>query len=214
MKDQIMKRLEGPMNAMKETMLGAPWHDEEFYNNWLAQTYYYVCHSTRLLALSGALMPLDQQAFHNRFLEHAGEEKGHEKMATNDMKAFGKKIDQYPELHATATLYQTQYYWIEHVSAISFFGYVLALEYLAVSYVPQINKMVEELHGRKAASFLRVHGEEDVGHVEKAVENIMRLDEKQLERIFFNYEQSLKCYRNMVLACQEAAAQKKSRKAA
>lgn len=214
MKDQIMKRMEAPMKAMKEVMLNSPWHDEEFYKAWIAQTYYYARHTTRLLALGGASFSFDQPAFHKRFLEHADEEKGHEKLLINDMKAFGKKIEEYPEGHAAAGLYQTQYYYIEHVSAASFFGYVLALEYLAATYIPTINTKVEELHGRKAASFLRVHGEEDEGHVEKAVENISNLDPKDLESIFFNFHQTLNGYKNMMLECQEAAARKKSRKAA
>ncbi|HWU44947.1 MAG TPA: hypothetical protein VN132_15950, partial [Bdellovibrio sp.] len=48
-----------------------PWEDKNFYCAWLAQTTYYVRHSTRLLALGGALAPLQQQELHNRFLKHA-----------------------------------------------------------------------------------------------------------------------------------------------
>lgn len=211
-KESIMKRLEGPMNRMTATMMEFAWKDPKHYATWLAQTHYYVLHSTRLLALAASRFPMNDQPFHQRFLQHCAEEKGHEKLTVNDMKTMGFDIKDFPELFSTASLYQTQYFWIEHDSPMSFFGYVLALEYLSVKFAPTLNKKIEEIHGKKAASFLRVHGEEDVGHVEKAVEKICDLDPQTMEKIFFNYEQSLNNYQKMVEEC--ASFSKRASKAA
>ena len=38
------------MQDVERVMDSADWSDPDIYGNWLAQTYYYVCHSTRLLA--------------------------------------------------------------------------------------------------------------------------------------------------------------------
>src|SRR5262245_13457821 len=74
-----------------------PWAHREAYAAWLAQTYYYVSHSTRLLALAASRYTVADDAFHLRCLEHLREEKSHEKLATADLKALGKTAREYPE---------------------------------------------------------------------------------------------------------------------
>ena len=49
-----MKDLEKRLDELVQVCHSMPWTDEGFYREWLAQTYYYVCHSTRLLALAMA----------------------------------------------------------------------------------------------------------------------------------------------------------------
>jgi len=37
-----------------EILIHSPWENQSFYAEWLAQTYFYVRHSTRLLCLAAA----------------------------------------------------------------------------------------------------------------------------------------------------------------
>jgi hypothetical protein len=114
------------------------WSDREFYANYLAQTYYFVSHSTRLLALAAARFSTKQNDLHLRFLEHAKEEKNHDLAVLSDLKHLGFSISQIPESPYTRSLYATQYYSIEHLRPELFFAYILVLEGVAVEVYPEI----------------------------------------------------------------------------
>ncbi len=134
-------------------MVSLPWEDPHFYAEWSAQTYYYVCYSTRLLAASSARCPLDMQEFHHRFNEHSDEEKSHEKLCLLDLKALNRPIKDFSESATAAAMYQTQYYWIEHRHPLSLFGYILALESISIKICPELTQRVTSKFGPKAAHF-------------------------------------------------------------
>lgn len=163
----IKNKLNEAVNKIRLEVERMDFKNEDIYANYLAQTFYFVRHSTRLLALSAGLCPFELQGFHKRALDHAAEEKGHEILLINDLKAFGKNVDQFVENQSTRAFYQTQYFAIEHENPLSFLGYVLLLETLAVTLGKELCGPIEEKWGRKSSSFLRVHAEEDVDHLEK-----------------------------------------------
>src|SRR4051794_23231768 len=80
-----------------------PWGDRRAYADWLAQTYYYVHHSTRLLACAAARFPTDERGdgLHHRFGKHMSEEQKHEKLCVHDLKGLGTSVVDWPERHAT-----------------------------------------------------------------------------------------------------------------
>ena len=205
MKTNIFKMLDECTTRMDQTLRSAPWNDASFYAAWLAQTTYYVRHSTRLLALAGAHASQEEQEFHLRFLKHAEEEKGHEKLTLLDLKHLGKKIDVIPEFAATQSLYQTQYYWIEKISPLAFFGYILCLENIAMKVGPVINKTVEQQYGPKGAHFWRVHAEEDVDHVAEAIRRVESLPVETQQLILANMIQSFENYTAMIKSCMAYA---------
>src|SRR4051812_18758279 len=108
-----------------------PWHDPYAYGLYLAQTYFYVCHSTRLLAFSAGIMKTPDTPFHRRFLEHASEEKGHEMMLLNDLAKLGFKITDFTEMPETRMFWEPQFYKIQHNDPLSVMGYIIALEAIA-----------------------------------------------------------------------------------
>lgn len=176
MKDQnVFETLRESVDNSAAWLMKAPWEDKDFYAAFLAQASYYIRHSTRLLALTSALMPLEDQTRHNLFLKHCAEEKGHEILPINDIKSIGRSFADYPEFVATKAFYQTQYYAIEHVSPYAFFGYTLFLETLACDYGPQVAAMIEKHHGRKAMTFLKVHADADIEHVRDGMNMIENL---------------------------------------
>ncbi|WP_413585276.1 iron-containing redox enzyme family protein [Bdellovibrio sp. HCB274] len=182
-----------------------PWEDKAAYSAWVSQTYYFVRHSTRLLALAAARTELATQEFHNRFLAHSGEEKGHEKLLLNDLKALGGKVEEWPEMPGACAMYQSQYYYIEHKSPMAFFGYILALEALAAYFGEEVNKRVEKAYGPKAAHFIRVHAEEDQGHTEEALSKIASLPAHHQETVLQNLRQTLSYYEQVLNQCKDFA---------
>lgn len=202
------------MRKMQQVIEQMPWEDPVFYANWAAQTRYYVSHSTRLLALGAVRTSLNNQELHQRFLKHAEEEKGHEKLCDLDLKSLGYQKDHFfPEFPGTAALYQTQYYWMEHQNPLAFFGYIFALECLASNLGPLMLER-SQAHGPKGTHFLRVHVEEDSDHVEKALNQVTQFPPEVIALIEKNMQQSLSNYARMLSECRDAAMTARQRKVA
>lgn len=173
-----------------------PWHVRDAYGDWLAQTYYYVSHSTRLLASAAARFALDGRgnALHQRFGKHIAEEDRHELLALHDLETLGFSIDQFRERDATRMFYEPQYYKVEHQDPLALFGYILPLEAIAVSKGKWLLERVDALYGRGAGSFLRVHAAEDVEHLEKAFAALDGITAEQSRLIETNLRQSTQAY--------------------
>lgn len=175
-------------------MKDAPWENKDFYSAWLAQACYYIKHSTRLLALTGARIPVEDNSMHHRFLKHCAEEKGHENLPVLDMKSVGRQIADFPEFACTQAFYQTQYYQIEHIHPHAFFGYILFLESLACDYGPLLTEKIEKIHGPKSVHFLRVHSDADIEHVRDALERVAMLPPEHQEMIAKNIQMTADLY--------------------
>ncbi len=213
--DKLQKALDQAIVQSVEMCNKLPWHDREFYSNYLAQTFYYVRHSTRMLATSaGRLTYEDQQNLHLRFLKHLSEEAGHEKLAINDLKHMGHTPNDYKELNSTRYFYETQYYKIEHRDPLAIMGYILYLEVLAQNVCPPLSKKIETLFGKKASTFLLVHGEEDPHHVEEAQKLLMTLSPPSLEIIIENLEQSANAFNLIMKEIEESTQYMKWKKSA
>lgn len=193
--DKLQKSLNQSVGLLQNSYEALPWDNKEFYANYLAQTFYYVRHSTRLLALSSSRLSYeDQQNLHLRFIKHLGEEANHERLAINDMKALGFSPKDFPELNSTRYFYECQYYKIEHRDPLALMGYILYLEVLAQNICPPLSKKLTGLYGKKAATFLLVHGEEDPHHVEEAQKLLASLPPVALDIITENLEQSSQAF--------------------
>ncbi len=169
-----------------------PWEDARAYGDWLAQTYFYVRHSTRLLALAASRFPCDEQgeALHQRFGAHMGEEKRHDLLALHDLKAVGASLATLPERHSARALYEPQYFKVEHQGPFVLFGYILVLEGLSIERGKHILQRVEAVHGRAAGTFVRLHAEDDPDHIQKAFSALEGVDEATRALITQNIEQS------------------------
>jgi hypothetical protein len=170
---------------------------------WLVQTYNMVNHSTRLVALAGALTPLDHNNLHARFVDHSKEERGHQLICISDLKAIHHKLEDFPCLHASAAMYQIQYYWVEHRGAASFFGYTLSLECLAGAFGAELYRRTLAAHGPKATQFLKLHCEDDIEHTEKAFKALEALSTPDKDMILENLILSAGLYRTMLVGVQE-----------
>ncbi|CAN5510275.1 iron-containing redox enzyme family protein [soil metagenome] len=192
--DDFKKTFDEKMLEFGRVISAFHWEEKESYAKWCAHTYYYVRHSTRLLAYGAARADLDQPTVHRRFVEHLGEEKGHEKLVLADMKQLGVLLADYREMPETSLFYQNQYYWLMSHGPIPFFGWILALEGAAAHTSKAVYERVKKAHGASAAVFLKLHSEEDEGHLEKALESVKGFSANELQQTTKNFEQSCELY--------------------
>lgn len=214
MKD-LQRTLDLEIAGTLEHVHKCDWADKAFYADYIAQTFYYVRHSTRLLALAASRLNYeDEQSFHLRFISHLREESNHEKLALNDLKFLGYKKEELPELPGTRLFYEPQYYKIEHERPLALMGYILFLEVLAQKACPALAERLSKQYGNRCATFFHVHGEEDPAHVEAALNLISNLNAADLESIQQNLVQSSFAYNNVLSALQSKWDSKHLKKAA
>ncbi len=175
--------------------------DRLIYETWLAQAYYFVRHSTPMLALSCGLA-IENREYNLRCISHLAEEKGHDRMLLNDLKKIGSSIENVPEFSSTRALYQTQYYWIEHVNPVSFLGYIMVLEGIAVHCGP---RKVEETKSFAGSSFVKLHAQEDLDHFQSALSQLDLMSEKDQRDIVGNAEHTADLYRLMASEISDRA---------
>ncbi|MEZ0390717.1 MAG: iron-containing redox enzyme family protein [Pseudobdellovibrionaceae bacterium] len=189
----MKKTVEQLMVEISPLILNYPWRDAVMYGHWLSQQYYIVRHSTPMLALSCG-RSIDNPTYHRRCIEHLAEEKGHDRMLLNDLKILGRPLE--AELPATRAFYGSQYYQIEHVNPVSFLGYILFLEALAITFGKET--LAKASTTTKALTFLKLHAEEDEGHLESAYQIISGLPPGDQKAIVENLKMSARSYEAML----------------
>jgi hypothetical protein len=168
--------------------------DSEAYANWLAQTYYFVRHSTALLGF--ALPHLKDDNLRHHFEKHLGEETRHDVIAIKDLQKMNRDLSEFEEAAATQAFYQSQYYRIQFEGGTALLGYILFLEGLSVHWGKDLHAVVKDIH--RGSSFLKVHVEEDPEHLNSAIEMIMSLSPEQQKIIMANFHFSLEMYSSMI----------------
>ncbi len=188
---------------IENTLVDFPWDKKECYAAYLAQSYYFVCHSIPLLCASASRFSEEHLASRNRFIKHMSEEHNHQLLALRDLKSLGYDIENFSELPATKMLYESMYYKVEHKSPYALLGYILLLEIAASEIGPQIVDKLSAYYPKSALNFLRVHAEEDEDHVQKAYEVISSLPEYEQRLVLECFEQSAFAYSRLLLTLKE-----------
>lgn len=187
--------------ALKEvlqTVRQFPWENRYHYAAWLAQTHYFVRHTTNLLALKAARYTPAQPEKHRAALVHLREETGHDVMALRDMKTLGYELSKFPEKMETSLFYQMQYYFIDQHGPAAFNGYSLFLEEMAVREGAGVGKKIVEAHGKEAASFLLLHSKADIEHTELQQAELNGATPELLAAVLQNLKQSAYLYNGML----------------
>ena len=175
----------------------------EVYCEYLAQTYFFATHTVRLLSYAASKMRDSDRAFQKRFIEHCQEEADHDLILIADLKKFNKEITDFEELPEIGLMWQSQYHLIDEDPLI-FMGYIIALEEIAANFGTAACEKVKSFHG-KGYQFLKVHGEEDVDHIEHAYNVISQLDDVRKKKILKNAEQTFFAYNSMVFSLARAS---------
>jgi uncharacterized ferritin-like protein (DUF455 family) len=190
-----MKEVSNSEKAQRllQTFQAMPWTNKEFYKNWLAQSFYYTTHSTRMLAFAAGWSPTTEQNYYRRSLAHIREEQSHDLLAVRDLEKLGSKRENYEELEVCRALWEPQFYKMQR-STKALLGYILALEYLAVQTFPTLNQVLTETYGKEATHFVRVHAEDDPDHVEEAFHQIAACSKEEQLEILKNFNQTCVMY--------------------
>ncbi len=194
------------MQDLVENVKAQPWEDAEFYKEYLAQSFYYTAYSVKMLAHAASLTSPEQTSYYKRSLQHLREEYGHDSLALADLKKLGGKIEDHKELGLTRSLYEPQFFKIQR-QPTALLGYILALEYLCVSYYKELHQRLEAHYGKTTTHFVRVHAEEDPDHVDKAMAQIEALPEAERAAVWINYEQTCRMFGAFLTECAAQAHQ-------
>lgn len=198
--EQIQAKFEEVHARMRKETEHFPWHDREAYTSWLAQTLEYVTYGPRVLALTAGHFPLEQTALATRFIQHAAEERGHDKLLHNDAKALGVSLKSLSVLSEAEAFHKSVYFWIYHARPAVIMGWILFLEGLAIRSGPTAFEKVAKAHGAKAGTFLRVHTQEDPDHIEKAMEILKCFSAEELNDVAHGLELYADLYENVLSA--------------
>ena len=180
--------------------------DKDAYANWLAQTYFFVTHSTPLLGCSLPHLRNNKELqFH--FEHHLSEEERHELLILKDLKNMGRDISEFEEHPLTTAFYQSQYYRVNFEGGTSLLGYILFLEGLAAYAGKSVYQEIKDLH-KGSALFLKVHAEEDPEHLYGAIMAISKLSENEQNAILKNLKYSSFIYEGIMSATREVRIKK------
>lgn len=181
-----------------------PWAQSAFYEEWLAQTYFYVEHTVPLLALAVSRTVGRHRGLRERLLQNLREEGGHEKMLLADLRGMGKSPASFRELPATRAFYRAVYHHIDRQGPIAVVGHALVLESVAAR-CGELLAVLAERYGRAATTFLRVHVEEDAGHAQAGAAELASLEGPDLDVFSDAAEQAGSMYLAMLLEIEVAA---------
>lgn len=191
----IHKELNSLLRSFEAQFPTSLFKDKNIYAEWLAQTYYYVAHSTSLLGF--ALPYLKDMELKRHFEKHLGEESRHDLLVLKDIERLGFRMDQFEESAMTQGFYQSQYFRIQFEGATSLLGYILFLEAMAVHWGKNSYEQIKDCH-KNSVLFLKVHAEEDPHHVENAIGAILKLSPKEQETIVRNMHFTHEMYCEML----------------
>src|SRR5690606_30141650 len=130
-KEEVKAHLIETVSKLGKEFENFPWEDANAYIHWLAQTYFYVRHTTCFLALSASRWGVKNRKAQYGALAHLREESSHDALILNDLEKMGVYIDHHSEWPEIQAFYQTQYYWIEHETPAAHLGYAYLLEGIA-----------------------------------------------------------------------------------
>ena len=140
------------------------------YIAFLTQAYHHVRHTVPLLMACGARLPARLEWLRTAVGKYIDEEMGHQEWILDDLEACGADraaIVAAGPSHATELMVAYAYDTITRGNPVGFFGMVLVLEGTSVALATRAAETIEASLGlpRTAFSYLRSHGDLDVGHV-------------------------------------------------
>ena len=163
----LKKTWDENVTKLEEGFLAFPWDNERAYAAYLAQTFYYVTHSVKLLEYAANVADPELKEC---LLHHVEEENGHEKLALNDLEKLGYSLEDFPESPESKEMYEAIYKGIDDHGPAPIIGYAMALEGLSARQCPRVAEILIDKYGRNKSTFIKLHGDVDPGHMEDSFE--------------------------------------------
>ncbi len=207
----IEKHFETKLDEADLEIQAFPWEDLDAYCAWLAQQYFLVRHSSRLLAL--AISKIEDGRIRNEYIQHLHGEHDHDVLLLNDLKSLGRSIGEFRELPSTRLLVHNQYYWLNHGTHDTLLGYAQYLEGVSIFIVPKVVERLEKA-GVSALSFLKAHSESDELHYPEGFARMRRNGVDTENVVVPNLEESHLMYTRMFSEIRETLARQAAKSAA
>jgi hypothetical protein len=166
--------------GIDRTIANFPWSNPRAYAHWLAQTYFYTRHASRVSAHAAMRTPVTRIDLHDHFVRTINEEKDHPPMVIDDLRELGFSIEDFREHPLTGAFYQTLHYQIDTVGPFALIGYFFVIEGYASRYGKELLHKVRTSHGGKGLSFLEEHVIADAVHYPKAQAFVASLADDEL----------------------------------
>lgn len=190
--NKVKKTYQASIGALTDRFMDNPWEDKEFYAQYLAQTYYYVCHSTKLLKY--AADHCNNPELKECLLHHVKEELGHEQWCLKDLKNLGYDIKSFPESRVTRSMYQAIYDGIDKMGPAPIIGYAIALEGMSADVCPRLAPILIKNHGEKSSVFIKNHAVIDQQHAAEGYDILKYLTDDEQEIVCQFIKSSCKAY--------------------
>lgn len=196
--EEVTKNFEVVIQKIIKAADEFPWDNEVAYAHWLAQTYYLVRHTTRFICLTAGHLGLEQEEFHQFLLKHLREETGHELLALNDLQdGLHWSVQDTPERIESQMMLQSQYFWIRK-NPFAHFGFFWVLERLSVERGGKIIPTIQKSFGKGTTSFLDLHSQEDITHVQTIFAKVSKIPNQYLQDLNLNIIQTGELYSKML----------------
>ncbi len=202
-KKYVEKEFKVQLQKIGKAFSDFPWEDEEAYCAWLAQTYFYVSHTTSMICLSAAKFGPRLPKKFEQALHHLSEERGHDLLLINDLDQLGRTIGEFAELPDTELFYQNQYYMIQNEGPTSHLGYALLLESMCATFGPDVLRRVRKSYGANSITFLDVHVTADQDHSAEGLKVLLDLEPQDATRVIKNMKQTALLYERILGQCAE-----------
>ncbi|MFZ3229906.1 MAG: iron-containing redox enzyme family protein [Pseudobdellovibrio sp.] len=193
----ISKKLQASVKVTEALVLSSPWEEKEFYGWWLSQTYHFVSHTSRFLSLAAGCCSLDESDLHSFFIKHIPEETGHEKICLTDLKNLKLSISD--EADTTKKFHLLQRQKILTESVVNHLGYMLFLENLSIAVGPKLLSILQRNYPNHGLKFLKLHTEEDISHVAKAIAFVDKLTSEQKSIVAHSIFETCDGYNKIIL---------------
>lgn len=193
----IRELFENTVQQAAQQIRSLPWENRQFYENWLAQQFFLVQHTPRLLCAYALRVPLDNRSDFSEIMHHLKEENGHDLWLLNDLEKMGTSPKNFKPLPSSQALIKSQYYQIQHDDPTSLCGYSQFLEYLSAVVAGELSSRVEKSFGKNTAVFLKGHASVDVEHSEDGWKMLARLNPEQNAKVIENLNMTAKLYLRM-----------------
>jgi hypothetical protein len=194
----LRSKFEAVVDEVAKVSRAMPWEDKDFYTQWLAQQFFLVTHTPRLLCSYALQVPLKARSEFDHILYHLKEETGHDGWLLKDLQKQGTSPAEFQQHPAGAALIKSQYYQIQFEHPITLCGYSQFLEYLSVVVAAEIAERVEKKFGPQTAIFLKGHAAVDVEHAEDGWKMLVNLPAELEARVLENLYMSATLYVQML----------------
>lgn len=190
--ESIVRVLDKEVPKLAKTFLEFPWENEECYSHYLAQSFFYVTHSVKLLKY--AAEKTQNQDLKSCLLHHIEEEVGHELLAKNDLQRLGYNLNDFSEDPLTERIYQRIYEGIDRHGPAPIVGYAMALEGISALSCPGIARKLEARYGKQKSTFISLHAMVDQEHAKEGIEILKHFSDDELKVIEHYMRDSISIY--------------------